>query len=181
MDDIQQLASKLASQADKLTQELKQREDAHIERELRFESVKKEMEERYKINDSILHLNVGGGKFSTYKSTLCKFEGSMLEAMFSGRHPLSQDPNGRYFIDRPAEPFKTILLFLQTGNFIWPEKSAERFVLKEELMYYGLLDFIPMLALDSIILSGTSLQFLRDNGIRAGKLVYRSIVCIKLL
>jgi hypothetical protein len=30
-----------------------------------------------------------------------------------------------------------------------------------------------MLALDSIILSGTSLQFLRDNGIRAGKLVYR--------
>lgn len=76
----------------------------------------------------------------------------------------------------PAEPFKTILLFLQTGNFIWPKKPLERFILKEELLYYGLYEFLPKLSLDSVIItSDASLSFLKDSGIGAAELVYRSM------
>lgn len=77
LQDIQKLASMLAIKSDNMAQELKKRESEQIERESRFERIKKEMEERYKIKDSILNLNVGGTYFSAYKRTLCKFEGML--------------------------------------------------------------------------------------------------------
>ena len=52
------------------------------------------------IPDTVVDLNVGGKHYTTYKATLCTLEGSMLEAMFSGRYPVTKDPKGRYFIDR---------------------------------------------------------------------------------
>jgi hypothetical protein len=52
-----------------------------------FEQEKK-LATRFEIKDKVIDLNVGGRHFSTYKSTLCKIEGSMLSAMFSGRHEL---------------------------------------------------------------------------------------------
>ena len=58
------------------------------------------MEKRHPINEAVIELNVGGRYFTTYKATLCSVEGSMIEAMFSGRHPTTKDGTGRYFIDR---------------------------------------------------------------------------------
>jgi hypothetical protein len=43
------------------------------------------MAKTYPIEDTIIDLNVGGQYFSTYKTTLCKYEDSMIATMFSGR------------------------------------------------------------------------------------------------
>ena len=52
-------------------------------------------------SDEIVELNVGGFRFTTTRSTLCRVKGSYLEAMFSDRHlvpALLKD--GSSFIDR---------------------------------------------------------------------------------
>ena len=46
---------------------------------------------------SVVPINVGGHRFMTRRSTLCKYEDSMLAAMFSGRHELDKDKNGKWF------------------------------------------------------------------------------------
>lgn len=56
-------------------------------------------------SDSVLELNVGGENITTLKSTLCSVPGSMLEAMFSGRHALKV-VKGRYFLDRDPATFR---------------------------------------------------------------------------
>ena len=43
----------------------------------------------------VVPINVGGHRFMTRRSTLCKYEDSMLAAMFSGRHQLDKDRNGK--------------------------------------------------------------------------------------
>lgn len=40
----------------------------------------------------------------------------MLAAMFSGRHDLDTDSEGRYFIDRDGTYFKHILNYLREGK-----------------------------------------------------------------
>ena len=61
----------------------------------------------------MIPLNVGGYSFVTTLSTLTKDEDSMLAAMFSGRHELDTDSEGRYFIDRDGTYFKYILNYLR--------------------------------------------------------------------
>jgi hypothetical protein len=39
----------------------------------------------------------------------------MLEAMFSGRHPITKDKKGRAFLDRDPRTFEHVLNFLRTG------------------------------------------------------------------
>lgn len=50
-------------------------------------------------------LNVGGMHFTTRLSTLRRYEDTMLSAMFSGRHYIPTDAEGRYFIDRDGTFF----------------------------------------------------------------------------
>ncbi|EDO35231.1 predicted protein [Nematostella vectensis] len=54
----------------------------------------------------VIPLNVGGCYFVTRRSTLMKDSDSMLAVMFSGRHHLDTDNEGRYFIDRDGTLFK---------------------------------------------------------------------------
>ena len=61
----------------------------------------------------VIPLNVGGYSFVTTLSTLIKDKDSMLAAMFSGRHELDTDSEGRYFIDRDGTYFKYILNYLR--------------------------------------------------------------------
>ncbi len=44
---------------------------------------------------AVVPLSVGGRRFLTRRSTLCKYEESMLAAMFSGRHTLDKDAHGK--------------------------------------------------------------------------------------
>ena len=89
----------------------------------------------------VVNLNVGGQKVSTSLSTLCRFPDSMLGAMFSGRHEVPLDEEGRYFIDRDGTHFRHILNFLRNPeNFRVNLSSNELKELKVECEYYLLLD-----------------------------------------
>jgi len=65
--------------------------------------------------EQLILLNVGGKYFSTLRSTLCRFEGTFLEALGSGRHDASvtKDASGCYFIDRDPTYFGLVLSFLR--------------------------------------------------------------------
>ena len=69
----------------------------------------------YAVNEDIIDLDVGGLHMTTTKKTLTKFEGSVLEAMFSGRHTLPKH-NNRVFIDRDGHIFTHVLNYLRTGQ-----------------------------------------------------------------
>eukprot|EP01130_Rhizamoeba_saxonica_P005321 TRINITY_DN2137_c0_g1_i1.p1 TRINITY_DN2137_c0_g1~~TRINITY_DN2137_c0_g1_i1.p1 ORF type:complete len:356 (-),score=59.06 TRINITY_DN2137_c0_g1_i1:304-1371(-) len=87
----------------------------------------------------IIHLNVGGHYYDTTFSTLTFLPDSMLGIMFSGRHNLITDSNGRYFIDRDGEYFRYVLNFLRQGELIIPGNDP---LLKKAVMiemhYFGL-------------------------------------------
>lgn len=125
--------TKLAYEQDLATQ----RQELNNEREA-FEEMKRKLESLYPINDDVVDLNVGGKRFSTLRTTLTKYPGSMLEAMFSGRHRFTQDRKGNYFIDRNPEIFKLILEFLRIDNFPFFQSPNERVAFFRELDYFGL-------------------------------------------
>ncbi|XP_066506383.1 BTB/POZ domain-containing protein KCTD7 [Hoplias malabaricus] len=83
----------------------------------------------------VIPLNVGGTCFTTRLSTLCRYEDSMLAAMFSGRHHMPQDSDGRYFIDRDGAYFGDILNFLRGGEL--PQRDRVRGV-HREAQYYSI-------------------------------------------
>ena len=63
-----------------------------------------------------MELNVGGTHdITTAKRTLMKFEGTALEAMFSGRHELTKF-KGKIFIDRDGEAFADMISYLRNGR-----------------------------------------------------------------
>ena len=65
----------------------------------------------------LLHLNIGGERFLTVpRSTLTSQPDSMLSAMFSGRHKLRTDDNGRAYINRSGKYFVYILDYLRNGG-----------------------------------------------------------------
>jgi len=83
------------------------------------EELSKEKEEVSKVIDvgEIISLNVGGVIYCTTKATLLKYPGTMLHSMFSGRHTITKDSEGNYFLDRDGNTFKFILNYLRTGQF----------------------------------------------------------------
>lgn len=58
----------------------------------------------------VVPLNIGGTHFTTRLSTLRRYEDTMLAAMFSGRHYIPTDSEGRYFIDRDGTHFGYVCL-----------------------------------------------------------------------
>ncbi|KAG2497186.1 hypothetical protein HYH03_004775 [Edaphochlamys debaryana] len=70
-------------------------------------------------------LNVGGLKFTTSVNTLRNAPNpSLFTAMFSGRHKLTKDSEGCYFIDRDGRHFHDILNYLRDGSFHFPGPSG---------------------------------------------------------
>ncbi|KAG7275033.1 hypothetical protein CRUP_030552, partial [Coryphaenoides rupestris] len=80
-------------------------------------------------------LNVGGTYFTTRLSTLRRYEDTMLAAMFSGRHYIPRDAEGRFFIDRDGAYFGDILNFLREGEL--PHRDRVRAV-HREAQYYSI-------------------------------------------
>lgn len=62
----------------------------------------------------VVPLNVGGMFFTTRLSTLRRYEDTMLAAMFSGRHYIPTDAEGRYFIDRDGTYFGYVQILRAT-------------------------------------------------------------------
>lgn len=103
LDVLHELAQKLEETSKAVKEEISQSRAKMDEEKEQWEREKKEMSEKFKVDDNLINLNVGGKYLATYKSVLCKIPDSMLAAMFSGRHPFVKDPEGRYFIDRNGE------------------------------------------------------------------------------
>ena len=74
----------------------------------------------------------------------------MLAAMFSGRHRVEQDSQGRYFIDRDGKLFHHMLTFLRHDKLPPPDMAVDVLQAAE---YYQVIGFVDWCKLqDSLIL-----------------------------
>ncbi|KAL6080628.1 putative BTB/POZ domain-containing protein kctd15-like [Balamuthia mandrillaris] len=84
-------------------------------------------------------LDVGGKYYSTAISNLTKFPDSMLGAMFSGRHEIIKNDEGRVFIDRDGKLFRYILDFLRNNEWDLPHHKPHLLrKIRKEIDFYGL-------------------------------------------
>jgi vacuolar-type H+-ATPase subunit H len=89
--------------------------------------------------EPIVKLNVGGVRYITSLTTLCRFPDTMMGCMFSGRHTLPQGEDGYFFIDRDGKHFRHILNFLRSPeSYKVGVTGAEEKELRHECEYYCL-------------------------------------------
>ena len=77
-------------------------------------------------DNDIIHLNIGGQRLSTTRSTLCQVEGSFLALMFSGRWDSTHNRgnDGAVFLDYNPEFFVPILNYLRAKKISTTENPA---------------------------------------------------------
>lgn len=102
-------------------------------------------EERDRVNqanvadDQIFKLNVSGitNGFQVSKKLLCSAKDSVLEAMFSGRHPIKTNEAGEVMLDSDPELFRMVLNCLkETKTPIKVEKELLKSKLMQEFNYW---------------------------------------------
>ena len=128
-------------------------ERAKMKAELDAYNAEKQRMKAVEVSDNdIIHLNVGGHKLTTKRSTLCQVEGSLLASMFSGRweDSLEWDQDGAIFCDFNPQYFLVILDYLRAKKIATPENPAPLPKVAEDqaknfnnlLEYLGLIDEI---------------------------------------
>jgi hypothetical protein len=95
---------------------------------------------------AIVELNVGGVNYTTSLSTLTCESNSLLGDLFTGKTAISQDSQGRYFIDRDGQLFRYIIDYLRNRKVLLPETFKECERLKAEAEYYRLSDLVSQLS-----------------------------------
>uniref|UniRef100_A0A8C9XG15 BTB/POZ domain-containing protein KCTD3 n=1 Tax=Sander lucioperca TaxID=283035 RepID=A0A8C9XG15_SANLU len=93
----------------------------------------------------IIHLNVGGKRFSTSRQTLMWVPDSFFSSLLSGRISTLKDETGAIFIDRDPSLFATILNFLRTKE-LYP-RSISVHMLMHEAEFYGITPLVRKLQL----------------------------------
>ncbi|XP_020706561.2 BTB/POZ domain-containing protein KCTD3 isoform X2 [Athalia rosae] len=93
----------------------------------------------------IVHLNVGGTRFSTSRQTLSWVPDSFFTALLSGRISSLRDETGALFIDRDPKIFSVILNYLRTRDI--DLKHADLRALRHEAEYYGIAPLVKRLVL----------------------------------
>ena len=84
----------------------------------------------------IIDLEIGGThQITTTKATLTKYKGSVLAAMFSGKHELVKHKD-RVFIDWDGAIFTHIIYYLRTGKMPLFENQIEEQAFWDEMHYY---------------------------------------------
>ena len=107
--------------------EIVEKERANLKAEVEALNVEKQRMEAIEVSDDdIIHLNVGGQRFTTTRATLCQVEGSLLATMFSGRWEdrVKRDKDGVVFFDFNPEYFGWILDYLRAKKISSPENPA---------------------------------------------------------
>lgn len=106
-----------------------------------------------------VRLDVGGVRYTTLLSTLCKHPDSMLSTMFRGISEqvngapaigLTRDNDGTYIIDRDGPSFRHVLNYLRhegPGSFLPPLDDSERLLLASEADYF----LLPGLARECLL------------------------------
>ncbi|XP_044746905.1 BTB/POZ domain-containing protein KCTD3 isoform X3 [Coccinella septempunctata] len=93
----------------------------------------------------ILHLNVGGKRFSTSRQTLTSIPDTFFTALISGRISSLRDEKGCIFIDRDPKIFSLILNYLRTREI---ELSGVNLrILRHEAEYYNIAPLVKRLTL----------------------------------
>lgn len=91
------------------------------------------------LDNSPVHLNVGGRVYTTSLETLTSHPNSRISKLFNGEIPVVLDTiNHQYFIDRDGNYFRFVLNYLRTGKSNISEKFEELSGLLEEAKYFGL-------------------------------------------
>lgn len=93
----------------------------------------------------IIHLNVGGKRFSTSKETLTWVTDSFFTSLLSGRISSLKDEKGAIFIDRDPALFAVILNYLRTKEV--DLSNVDIGCLKNEAEYYGIKPLVRRLCL----------------------------------
>ncbi|XP_016767827.1 BTB/POZ domain-containing protein KCTD3 isoform X4 [Apis dorsata] len=93
----------------------------------------------------IVHLNVGGTRFSTSKQTLTWVPDSFFTALLSNRIASHRDEIGALFIDRDPKLFSIILNYLRTKDI--DLKNVDLRTLRHEAEYYGIIPLVKRLML----------------------------------
>ncbi|CAK9822694.1 BTB/POZ domain-containing protein KCTD3 [Anthophora retusa] len=93
----------------------------------------------------IVHLNVGGTRFSTSKQTLTWVPDSFFTALLSNRIASHRDEIGALFIDRDPKLFSIILNYLRTKDI--DLKNVDLRTLRHEAEYYGITPLVKRLIL----------------------------------
>ena len=115
--------------------------------------------------EEIVHMDVGGHRFTTTRKTLCSIPNSALEAIFSGRHENAahRTKDGTYVIDRDGSQFQHILNFLRAGAVVsLPREKADQDALAIEADFYGLDDLVHAIRMPKIDIS----EFLSEEVLR---------------
>ncbi|XP_048837131.1 SH3KBP1-binding protein 1 [Brienomyrus brachyistius] len=93
----------------------------------------------------IIHLNVGGKRFSTSRQTLTWVPDSFFSSLLSGRISTLKDETGAIFIDRDPSLFAPILNFLRTKEL--HPRSINVHLLLHEAEFYGITPLVRKLQL----------------------------------
>ncbi|XP_053710235.1 SH3KBP1-binding protein 1 [Synchiropus splendidus] len=93
----------------------------------------------------IIHLNVGGKRFSTSRQTLTWVPDSFFSSLLSGRISTLKDEDGAIFIDRDPSLFTPILTFLRTKELHPRDVSVH--MLLHEAEFYGITPLVRKLQL----------------------------------
>jgi len=97
----------------------------------------------------VLHLNVGGERFVTTKSTLCSKGSNFFYSLLTHRAIGSTvDETGAYFIDRDGEAFRFVLEFFRTGDVeleSMEKRGVSRKTLRREAEFYCLVDLVELI------------------------------------
>ncbi|KAL1114807.1 hypothetical protein AAG570_007631 [Ranatra chinensis] len=93
----------------------------------------------------IIHLNVGGTRFSTSRQTLSWIPDSFFTALLSGRISSLKDETGAIFIDRDPKLFTTILNYLRTRDI--DLSNCDICPLRHEAEFYGIAPLVKRLVL----------------------------------
>ncbi|KAI4468290.1 seta binding protein 1 [Holotrichia oblita] len=93
----------------------------------------------------ILHLNVGGKRFSTSRQTLTCVPDTFFTSLLNGRISTLRDEKGAIFIDRDPDVFSIILNYLRTREINLKDVNIKS--LRHEAEYYGITPLVKRLML----------------------------------
>ncbi|XP_072919856.1 SH3KBP1-binding protein 1 [Hemitrygon akajei] len=93
----------------------------------------------------IIHLNVGGKRFSSSRQTLTWIPDSFFSSLLSGRICSMRDETGAIFIDRDPTMFGTVLNFLRTREL--DARDINIGLLRHEAEFYGISPLVRRLEL----------------------------------
>ncbi|XP_053404209.1 BTB/POZ domain-containing protein KCTD14-like [Mercenaria mercenaria] len=110
--------------------------------------------------EDVVELNVGGKLITTSLDTLRKETDSMLADKFSGRHVISKDKDGRYFIDCDGEVFTYIVDYLRTGKLPPQEKVLDVYELAK---YFQIKPLVGELKIFYSVIYKNQIAKLRDR------------------